>query len=86
VLALTGVTRFEAVTPDVNGKCESEIGWADLALEPKWFPTGQKPRRERPFPGSPYVLLVRSVRAASKKNAVAVQLVEYPRHLPRLRL
>lgn len=38
VLALTGFTRFEAVTPDIQGGYESDVERADLALEPEWFP------------------------------------------------
>ena len=37
VLALTGFTRFEAVTPDINGEYETDVERADIALEPKWF-------------------------------------------------
>ena len=38
VLALTGFTRFEAVTPDVNGEFETDVVSASLAEEPTWFP------------------------------------------------
>ncbi len=38
VMALVGFTRFEAVTPDINGEYESDVERADLALEPQWFP------------------------------------------------
>lgn len=38
VLALTGFTRFEAVTPDIQGDYESDVERAELALEPEWFP------------------------------------------------
>lgn len=38
VLALTGFTRFEAVTPDIDGEYESDVERASLALEPAWFP------------------------------------------------
>ena len=38
VLALLGFTRFEAVTPDIQGEYESDVERADLALEPQWFP------------------------------------------------
>ena len=38
VLALAGFTRFEAVTPDINGEYETDVERADLALEPQWFP------------------------------------------------
>ncbi len=38
VLALTGFTRFEAVTPDIDGEYESDVERADLADDPKWFP------------------------------------------------
>ena len=97
VLALTGFTRFEAVTPDIDGEYDSDVQLAQLALEPQWFPavenrgeglfvqlrgdavalwldrTAVKERldhlaaghqkwlehrkRQRPFPGGPYVLL-----------------------------
>jgi hypothetical protein len=38
VLAAIGFTRFESVTPDVNGEYEGDVERADLALEPSWFP------------------------------------------------
>lgn len=38
VLALTGFTRFDAVTPDIHGEYESDVERAELAEEPKWFP------------------------------------------------
>jgi len=38
VIALTGFTRFEAVTPDIQGDYETDVERADLALEPQWFP------------------------------------------------
>jgi hypothetical protein len=38
VLALIGFTRFESVTPDVNGEYEGDVERADLAAEPSWFP------------------------------------------------
>ena len=38
VLALAGFTRFEAVTPDINGEYETDVERAKLAIEPRWFP------------------------------------------------
>jgi len=38
VLALVGFTRFEAVTPDIDGEYETDVERAALALEPSWFP------------------------------------------------
>lgn len=38
VLALLGFTRFESITPDIDGEYETDVVRADLALEPKWFP------------------------------------------------
>jgi len=38
VLALAGFTRFEAITPDINGEYETDVERAELALEPQWFP------------------------------------------------
>ena len=38
VLALIGFTRFEAMTPDVNGEYETDVERASIALEPTWFP------------------------------------------------
>ncbi len=38
VLALVGFTRFEAVTPDINGEYETDVERAQIALEPTWFP------------------------------------------------
>ena len=38
VLALLGFTRFEAVTPDIDGEYDSDVQRAELALDPEWFP------------------------------------------------
>ena len=38
VLALVGFTRFEAITPDINGEYDSDVERALLAREPTWFP------------------------------------------------
>ena len=38
VLALVGFTRFDAVTPDINGEYETDVERAPIALEPQWFP------------------------------------------------
>jgi hypothetical protein len=38
VLALVGFTRFEAVTPDIDGEYETDVERAQIALEPLWFP------------------------------------------------
>lgn len=38
VMALTGFTRFEAITPDIHGEYETDVERADLALDPQWFP------------------------------------------------
>ena len=38
VLVLVGFTRFEAVTPDINGEYETDVERAQIALEPQWFP------------------------------------------------
>lgn len=38
VLALTGFTRFEAITPDIHGEYDTDVKRAGLALEPTWFP------------------------------------------------
>jgi len=38
VLALIGFTRFEAVTPDINGEFETDVERAEIAIEPQWFP------------------------------------------------
>jgi hypothetical protein len=38
ILALIGFTRFEAVTPDINGEYETDVVRAHIALEPQWFP------------------------------------------------
>ena len=32
------LTRFEAVTPDINGEYETDVARAQIALEPQWFP------------------------------------------------
>jgi hypothetical protein len=38
VIALVGFTRFEAVTPDIDGEYETDVERAQIALEPSWFP------------------------------------------------
>lgn len=38
VQALTGFTRFEAITPDINGEYDTDVQRAELALTPQWFP------------------------------------------------
>ena len=38
VMALAGFTRFEAVTPNIDGEYDTDVQIAQLALEPKWFP------------------------------------------------
>jgi hypothetical protein len=38
ILALIGFTRFEAVTPDINGEYETDVERAVLAIESQWFP------------------------------------------------
>src|SRR6202023_830670 len=38
VLALVGFTRFEAVTPDIQGEYATDVERAQIALEPSWFP------------------------------------------------
>jgi hypothetical protein len=38
ILALIGFTRFEAVTPDINGEYDTDVERAQIAEEPQWFP------------------------------------------------
>jgi hypothetical protein len=38
IMALIGFTRFEAVTPDINGEYETDVERAEIALDPQWFP------------------------------------------------
>lgn len=38
VLALIGFTRFESVTPDVDGEYDGDVERAELAIDPSWFP------------------------------------------------
>ncbi len=38
VLALIGFTRFEAITPNIQGEYETDVESAQIALEPQWFP------------------------------------------------
>lgn len=38
ILALIGFTRFEAVTPDINGEYDTDVERAQIAIEPQWFP------------------------------------------------
>jgi hypothetical protein len=37
-MALTGFTRFEAISPDINGEYETDVARAQIALDPQWFP------------------------------------------------
>ncbi len=48
VLALVGFTRFEAVTPDINGEFETDVERAQIAIDPTWFPAVEN-RGERLF-------------------------------------
>ena len=38
VLALGGFTRFEAITPDIDGEYDSDVEYAQIVQEPEWFP------------------------------------------------
>jgi len=38
VLTLVGFTRFEAITPDIDGEYDTDVKRAQIALEPQWFP------------------------------------------------
>jgi len=38
VLALVGFTRFEPITPDVDGEYDTDVQRSQIALEPAWFP------------------------------------------------
>jgi hypothetical protein len=38
VTALMGFTRFESISPDINGEYETDVESADIAIEPSWFP------------------------------------------------
>lgn len=38
VSALTGFTRFEAPTPNIDGEYDTDVKRAELSLEPSWFP------------------------------------------------
>lgn len=38
VMALIGFTRFEAITPDINGEYDQNVERAPLARDPSWFP------------------------------------------------
>ena len=38
ILAIAGFTRFEAVTPDIDGEYDTDVQLAQLAREPQWFP------------------------------------------------
>src|SRR5712691_7388346 len=38
VLVPVGFTRFEAVTPDIQGEYETDVERAEIALDPAWFP------------------------------------------------
>lgn len=38
VIALSGFTRFEAITRDINGEYDSDVHPAAIALDPSWFP------------------------------------------------
>lgn len=38
VAAITGFTRFEALSPDINGEYDADVVPAQIATEPTWFP------------------------------------------------
>jgi len=38
VLVLTGFTRIDAVTPDIQGEYDTDVERAQIAWEPRWFP------------------------------------------------
>jgi len=38
VIALMGFSRFEAITPDINGEYDSDVERAQIDREPTWFP------------------------------------------------
>lgn len=69
VLALTGFTRFEAITPDIQGEYETDVERAELALEPKWFPAVEN-RGEGLF----VQLSASAVRSWLERDAVKVRL------------
>ena len=39
--ALTGFSRFEAVTPDIHGEYDTDVELAQIAIEPEWFPAAE---------------------------------------------
>lgn len=41
VIALSGFTRFEAITKDINGEYDTDVSPAALALDPSWFPASE---------------------------------------------
>jgi hypothetical protein len=38
IIALAGFTRFEAITPDINGEYDSDVKGSQIAWDPEWFP------------------------------------------------
>jgi len=69
VLALTGFTRFEAITPDIHGDYETDVKRAELALEPTWFPAVEN-RGEGLF----VLLDAKRVKKWMQRKAVKAQL------------
>ena len=69
VLALAGFTRFEAITPDIDGEYDTDIERAALALDPSWFPAVEN-RGEGLFVGLPAA----AVKAWLARSAVVERL------------
>jgi len=74
VLALVGFTRFEAVTPDINGEYETDVERAQIALEPTWFPAVEN-RGEGLF----VQLNAQSVNSWQMRSAVGQRLIALAR-------
>lgn len=70
ILTLVGFTRFEAVTPDIDGEYESDVERAQIAIEPAWFPAVEN-RGEGIFLN----FRAEEVRSWSKRPAVIERLL-----------
>ncbi len=67
--ALIGFTRFEAVTPDINGEYETDVDRAELALEPQWFPAVENRGEGHLRPSSTATAVARLAQATGRQGS-----------------
>jgi hypothetical protein len=71
VTAMVGFTRFEPVTPDIEGELDMDVGRAPLDVDLKWLPTVEV-RGEGVFLGvRPEAIAAWRARAQSREDAFA---------------